>query len=139
VPGISVVRDAQLALEAGGVHALHDPTEGGVATGLWELAQAAKVGLVIDETQLPLLPECETLCRHFGLDPLGLIGSGSLLIAAARDRRAAIVERLRSEGIAAAEIGEVVSAEQGCQMRSADGSLRPLPTFPRDEITRLFQ
>ncbi len=137
-PGISVVREAQLAIKEGGVHALHDPTEGGVATGLWELAQAAKVGLVVDEARLPILPECETLCRHFKLDPLGLIGSGSLLIAAAEDRAAAIVDRLESEGIAGAVIGRIVAAEEGYRLRSADGSLRPLPTFPRDEITRLF-
>jgi len=139
VPGISVVREARLALEVGGVHALHDPTEGGVATGLWELAQASEVGLVIAEDQLPLLPECVTLCHHFGLDPLGLIGSGSLLIAAAKDRAGAIVERLQSEGIAASEIGEVVPADQGCRVRSADQSLCPLPAFLRDEITRLFE
>ena len=137
-PGISVVRDAQLAVEAGGVHALHDPTEGGVATGLWELAQAANVGLVIDQERLPLLPECETVCRHFGLDPLGLIASGSLLIVAEKDREEAILRRLGAEGIAAAAIGEVVAADQGCTLRLADSSLRPLPVFSRDEITRLF-
>jgi hydrogenase expression/formation protein HypE len=138
-PGISVVCDARLAIEAGGVHALHDPTEGGAATGLWELAEAAQVGLVVDEARLPLVPECATLCRRFGLDPLGLIASGSLVIAAARDRATAMVDHLKAEGIAAAEIGEVVPAEQGCRLRSADGSLRPLPTFARDEITRLFE
>jgi hydrogenase expression/formation protein HypE len=139
VPGISVFRDAQLALEAGGVHALHDPTEGGVATGLWELAEAAGVGLVIDEAQLPVLPECKTLCRHFGLDPLGLIGSGALLIAACPDRAAAIVRHLESGGIAAAVIGQVVPREQGRLLRAADASLGKLPTYPRDEIARLFE
>jgi len=138
VPGISVVKDAQLALEVGEVHALHDPTEGGVATGLWELAQASNVGLVIEEERLPILPECDALCRHFGLDPLGLIGSGSLLIAAAKDRAAAIIQRLHSEGIAAALIGQVVPVEDECCIRSPDRTLRPLPTFSRDEIARLF-
>ena len=138
-PGISVVRDARLAVEAGGVHALHDPTEGGLATGLWELAEAAGVGLVVDRESLPLLPECETVCRHFGLDPLGLIASGSLLIAAEKNRASAIVEQLRSQGIAAAEVGEVVPAEQGCTLRLANRAERPLPAFPRDEITRLFE
>jgi hydrogenase maturation factor len=138
-PGISVVRDSQLALEVGGVHALHDPTEGGVATGLWELAQAARVGLIVDQMQLPVLPECRTLCQHFDLDPLGLIASGSLLIAAQRDSASAIVERLGWEGIAAAIIGEVVSADQGCRLRYGDGTLIPLPAFSRDEITRLFE
>ena len=137
-PGISVVREAQLAIEEGGVDALHDPTEGGVATGLWELAQAAKVGLVVEAARLPLLPECQTLCRHFQLDPLGLIGSGSLLISASEERAPAIVARLESEQIAAAVIGRVVPAEEGCRLRLPDESLRPLPTFPRDEITRLF-
>jgi len=139
VPGISVVREARLALEVGGVHALHDPTEGGIATGLWEMAQAARVGLTIDEDQLPLLSECDTLCRHFGLDPLGLIASGSLLIAAAKDRASAIVGRLSEESIPATKIGDVVAAGQGCRVRAADRSLRPLPTFSRDEITRLFE
>ena len=138
-PGISVVRDARLALEVGGVHALHDPTEGGVATGLWELAQAAGVGLIVDEARLPVLPECRMLCRRLGLDPLGLIGSGALLIAAEAGRAEAILERLRSAGIAAAAIGQIVERQQGCRLRRAGGTLAPLPTFARDEITRLFE
>lgn len=138
-PGISVVDDARLALEVGGVHALHDPTEGGVATGLWELAQAANVGIVIDELRVPVIDQCQVVCRHLGLDPLGLIASGSLLISAAREKVQAITERLRAAGIDAAEIGDVVSAEQGCSLRSEDGAVRPLPIFSRDEIARLFE
>jgi hydrogenase expression/formation protein HypE len=137
-PGISVVRDASIALDVGGVHALHDPTEGGVATGLWELAQAAQVGLRIDEERLQVLPECALLCRHLGLNPLGLIGSGALIIAAAEASASAIVERLNAEGVAAAVIGQVVAAERGCQLRGVDGKLRALPTFARDEVARLF-
>jgi hydrogenase maturation factor len=137
-PGISVVKDARLALEVGGVHALHDPTEGGLATGLWELAEAAGVGLVIDEQRVPVLPECGALCGHFGLSPWGLIASGALLISSARPSSAAIVGQLHAEGIAAAEIGEVVSRERGCILRSGDGTDRPLPVFSRDEIARLF-
>ncbi|NIR29992.1 MAG: hydrogenase expression protein [Gammaproteobacteria bacterium] len=137
-PGISVVREARVALEVGGVHALHDPTEGGVATGLWELAQAAGVGLHVEEASLPILPECEQLCRHLGLDPLGLIGSGALLIAAARQRAQAMVRRLRAEDVPATIIGEVMPADTGCRLRTRDGELRPLPSFRRDEIARLF-
>ena len=137
-PGISVVKDARLALEAGGVHALHDPTEGGVATGLSELAQAAGVGLVVDESELPILPECRMLCQRFGLDPLGLIASGALLIAAQADGASAIVERLSAEGIAARVIGAVVPVQEGNSLRTVAGTLRPLPTFSRDEILRLF-
>lgn len=138
VPGISVVRDAQIALAAGGVHGLHDPTEGGLATGLWELAQAARVGLRVAREQIPVLPECAAMCRHFGLDPVGLIGSGALLIAVDPARAEAMVARLRAQAIPASVIGEVVPEREGCQMRAADGALQPLPTFPRDEISRLF-
>lgn len=137
-PGISVVRDATLAMEVGGVHALHDPTEGGVATGLWELAEASGVGLRVDEEVLPLLPECDLLCRHFRLDPLGVIASGSLLIAAESSRAEKIVERLQSEGIGAAVIGEIVPEAQGRWLRGPDATQRELSTFSADEITRLF-
>ena len=139
VPGISVLRDAQLALEVGGVHALHDVTEGGIVTGLRELAEAADVGVLVEEERLPVLPECEVICRHFGLDPLGLIGSGALVIAAAADRAEAIVRRLTSAEIDAASIGEVVPAAEGCRIRRADQTIQSLPNFSRDEITRLFE
>jgi hydrogenase maturation factor len=125
-------------LEVGGVHALHDPTEGGLATGLWELAEASGVGLVIDEHRVPVLLECDALCTHFGLSPWGLIASGALLISAARLSAAAIVERLHGEGIVAAEIGEIVPRERGCRLRSVDGTGNPLSVFSRDEIARLF-
>lgn len=138
-PGISVVEDARLALEVGGVHALHDPTEGGVATGLQELAQAAGLGLRVDRQRLPVYPECARMCRHLGLDPLGLIGSGSLLIAARADRAEPIVARLAEAGIAAAAVGELVPPEDGRMLRAADGALAPLPEFARDELARLFQ
>jgi hydrogenase maturation factor len=138
-PGISVVKDARLALEAGEVHALHDPTEGGVATGLWELAEAASLGLRVDRDRLPMLPECALMCRHLGLDPLGLIGSGSLLIAAPPEHATSIIDRLADEEIAAAVVGELVSADEGHRLRLADGSLESFPQFPRDELTRLFE
>ena len=138
-PGISVVKDARLALEAGEVHALHDPTEGGIATGLWELAEAAGLGLRVDADRLPVLPECALMCRHLGLDPLGLIGSGSLLIAAPHEDARRIVQRLSDANIAAAIIGELTSADEGHRLRSADGRLESLPQFSRDELTRLFE
>lgn len=138
-PGISVVEDARLALEAGQVHALHDPTEGGIATGLWELAEAAGLGLRVDSDRLPVLPECALMCRHLGLDPLGLIGSGSLLIAAPGEDARRIADKLTDANIAATIIGELTSAHEGRRLRSADGSLVPLPQFSRDELTRLFE
>ncbi|RMF29721.1 MAG: hydrogenase expression/formation protein [Chloroflexi bacterium] len=137
-PGISVVRDAQIATETAPVHAMHDPTEGGLATGLWELAQAAHVGLEIEAQAVPLFPETARLCAAFGLDPWGVIGSGSLLLTAAPADAERIVAALHQAGIGAAIIGQVVPPEQGLLVHQGD-STRPLPRFQRDEIARLFE
>jgi hydrogenase expression/formation protein HypE len=137
-PGISVVKDAAVAGSSGGVHAMHDPTEGGVASGLHELAEAAQVGLEIIEDQLPYLPETITLCQHFGLDPLGIIASGALLIAADPRFTDEIIRRLGQAGITAKVIGRVRPPKQGRLLIGQAGP-RPLPTFARDEITRLFE
>jgi len=137
-PGISVVRDAAVATAAGEVHAMHDPTEGGLATGLWEMAQAADVGLAVDEAAVPILPETRTLCARLGLDPLGLIASGTLLMAVAPGDVAPVLAALSGAGIASAHIGRVVEKERGVVLRTAAGE-RPLPRFDRDEIARLFE
>jgi hydrogenase expression/formation protein HypE len=62
-PGLSVVRDAAIATSAGRVHAMHDPTEGGLATGLYELAQASGLGLMIEADAVPVYLETQALCR----------------------------------------------------------------------------
>ncbi|MFH1085899.1 MAG: AIR synthase related protein, partial [Chloroflexota bacterium] len=72
-PGISVVAAAQVAAAHPGVHAMHDPTEGGLAMGVRELAYAAGAGLRLDADCVPILPEGARLCAEFGLDPLGVI------------------------------------------------------------------
>jgi hydrogenase maturation factor len=137
-PGISVVRDAQVAQAAGRVHAMHDPTEGGLATGLWEMSQVAEVGLEINEAAIPILPETAALCAQFDLDSLGVIASGTLLIACAPAETDAIVEALVTAGISATVVGRAVEQEKGCKLLSPEGE-RPLPTFARDEIARLFE
>jgi hydrogenase maturation factor len=137
-PGISVVPEAAVAMEVGGVHAMHDPTEGGVATGLHELAQAGGVGLEIFEDRLPYLPETMLLCRHFRLDPLGVIASGALLLAVDPAQTDPILTAMAQAGLRAAVIGRATPAGDGCRLVGPTGQ-RPLPTFARDEITRLFE
>jgi hydrogenase expression/formation protein HypE len=137
-PGISVVAEARLATARARIHAMHDPTEGGVATGLRELALASELGLVVDETRLDILPETALLCAEFGLDPLGLIASGSLLMALAPQDSPGVLECLRKAGITASVIGRVVDQVEGMQL-IRQGKPGPLPIFERDEITRLFE
>jgi hydrogenase maturation factor len=136
-PGLSVVPEALLASELGPVHAMHDPTEGGLATALWELAEASGVGLRIDRDRIPVLPEGERLCREFGLDPLGTIASGSLLLALAPADAALVLHACAREGIDCAFIGRVVPRDEGLTLIEG-GRSRPLPTFPQDEIAKLL-
>lgn len=136
-PGISVVRDAAAARGAAAVHAMHDPTEGGVAGGLVEMAAAANVGVLVEEDAIPILPECSEICRALGLDPLGLIASGSLLIAVAPEDVGKVADALDREGIPATEIGRITEPSEGLKMRSG-GTVRNLPVFSRDEIARWF-
>jgi hydrogenase maturation factor len=137
-PGISVLAEARLATAQARIHAMHDPTEGGVATGLRELALASDLGLIVDEARLDILPETALLCAEFGLDPLGLIASGSLLMALAPEDSPGVVECLREAGIAASVIGKVVDRAEGLQL-IRQGKPKPLPVFERDEIARLFE
>lgn len=136
-PGLSVVRDAEIALAVGGVHAMHDPTEGGLSTALYELAEAAAVGLRVEEGAIRILPEGARLCAHFDINPLGAIASGALLICAAPARAAAIVKRLEASGIKANRIGTVMPPRYGVRLVRG-GKSRPLPRFAVDEVARLF-
>jgi hydrogenase maturation factor len=139
-PGISVARDARLAIELAreSVHSMHDPTEGGLATGLHELAVASGCGLDVAGDDLPILSETDALCRHLGLDPLGLIASGSLLIAVEPGASSRVVAGLVAEGIQARVIGRVLAPGADASIIQ-DGRRKPLPVFQADELTRLFQ
>ena len=135
-PGISVVRDAAIARAAGAI-GLHDPTEGGVATGLRELAQAAGLGLTVDATALPIYPETAQLCADYGLDPLGLIASGSLLVVAPPQAAPQIVAELAKAGIVGTIIGSFTASDEGLLLCHPTGAT-PLPEFAADEIARLY-
>ncbi|MGH8058055.1 MAG: AIR synthase family protein, partial [Candidatus Entotheonellia bacterium] len=136
-PGISVVRDAQIACAAGEVHAMHDPTEGGLATALYELASAAHVGVVVSQDRIPVFEEAVQLCQVYGLDPLGTIASGALLITASPEHALTIQQALRTAGIACEAIGRIAPPAEGVVLDTG-GKRQPLPIFPRDEITKLF-
>ena len=136
-PGISVVRDAQIATGAARVHAMHDPTEGGVAGALLEFATGAGVGLEIDAARLPVLPESRIICDALGIDPLGLIASGALLATVAPENATTVIDALRREGISAVEIGRLTERDHGLKMLTPQGVV-DLPRFERDELAVFF-
>ncbi len=130
-PGISVVPEALIAARHG-ASAMHDPTEGGVRAGLHEIAFASGVRLDIDLDRVPVFAQTAAICRHYGIDPLGLIGSGALLVTAPASRAPEILRAWTREGIAAQAIGSV---EAGRSVRARRGGRRvPFPWLARDEI-----
>jgi hydrogenase expression/formation protein HypE len=137
-PGIGVVNDALVANQVTRVHAMHDPTEGGLATGIVELAQAAGVGVWIELELIPILAECAAICSALGIDPLGTLASGALLLAVAPADTARVVEALARERIPCSQIGRIVPREEGLKLKTRDGVL-DLPAFTRDEIAKALE
>ncbi len=141
-PGISVLKDAQIATATGGVHAMHDVTEGGVATAVYELAIAAELGVTVYSDKLlnsPILYGniTRTLCDMFELNPLGVISSGAMLIASEPEKGEAICRALGAAGINADIIGKFLLPEHGLWLEDATGAQQPLPVFETDEIAKL--
>ncbi len=137
-PGISVVREALAALEIEGVRAMHDPTEGGVATGLWELARASDLGMLVRAEEIPLLEETRMIAGQAGLDPLGMIASGSLLAVCDGGSAAEVVSSLEDSGVPARVIGEMRPKSEGTTLERGSERLPLLPR-ERDEVLRFFE
>lgn len=136
-PGISVLKDALIANKIGGVHSMHDPTEGGVSTAINELAECSNVGVKVWEDRLLISSETRKLCHEYQLDPLGVISSGALIISADPSCSDQILCSLRQNGIECTVIGKVVPVEDRVLINSG-GEWEPLPIFESDEIAKLF-
>lgn len=136
-PGISVVRAAKIAASTGVVSAMHDPTEGGIAGALDELARASDTGVRIDAESVNIYPETQAICDALNLDPWGLIASGALLITCDASGSSEVINALQSEDISASVIGSITEQEDGL-VRVSNGISDPLPMFERDEIARLY-
>ena len=136
-PGISVVDEALIACSNAKVSSLHDPTEGGLSSGLWEIAKAAQVGLWVEENKIPILSECKTICDRLALNPLGLLASGSLIITLPASETSKLLTALEEANINAKVIGKVVIPEQGIKMHTVSG-MKEMPQFHRDELARFL-
>ncbi len=136
-PGISVVRAAGIATRSGGVTALHDPTEGGLATAVRELALVSGVGAEIDQVSIPIFAETRAIARELGLDPLGILASGALLIAAHQDAASELMQSIESAGVPISVIGRLTDDPSGFVLNTAGGPV-PLPEFEVDEVARIL-
>jgi hydrogenase maturation factor len=133
----SILPEALVAREAPGVRALHDVTEGGLATALRELAAATGRGVLVHRDRVPVSPETERICALLGADPLGLIASGSLLVCCDPAEAADVIAALEAAGVPATDIGELTEEGAGVVALERD---RPAhwPEFATDEAARLL-
>ncbi len=131
---ISVVKDSLTAYEAGGVHAMHDPTEGGILNGIHEMADAANLGARIYEDKIQVEPETAKICRFYEIDPLQLISSGALLIATDPQAADKIINALADQHIYADVIGEFNPNPNKRILMHKDDSAEMLPRPTSDHL-----
>ncbi len=136
-PGIGITRDARIAIGAGRVTAMHDPTEGGIVTALWELAQASGKTLRVEPGEIPVPVLARRVCAAFGINPLCALASGALLLTAPPAAAAAICKALTPEGIACADIGAVADGMSIVERKTPAG-YEAWPPPAADDITKAF-
>jgi len=137
---ISVVKDALTAVEAGGVHAMHDATEGGIAGGLQEIAWASNTGLIAYEDKMIVAPETRAICEAVGANPFMTISSGTLIIACDSKKAKEIMKNLEKQHIKASITGKIVPKDQGICLIRKDGSKLDLSKQPvKEELWRFFK
>ncbi len=112
---VSVVREG-VAAGAVGTHGMHDITEGGILGAVWEMCQISGTGAEVWEDEIPMEPETGKICGCFGLDPLRLISSGSMVIIAPKDRRDAMLKAMEDAGVRVSIIGRVQQKEEGIRL-----------------------
>jgi hydrogenase expression/formation protein HypE len=109
-----------------------------LADGLHELAMAAGVEIVVEESCIPVYAESQILCDTYGLNPLGVIGSGGLLVTAPHREADKILRAAQSQGVTMTDIGYVgVAGPPSVTMLTHDGT-KPVPYFAADEITKIL-
>jgi len=135
---ISIIAEAKIAAQFLETTAMHDITEGGLATALEELSIAGGHRIRIDLETIPVFHETRQICRLFDIDPLGLIGSGSLLICCQKKGYRSLMAAIRDAGIEVACVGEVMQKGKGIDARK-HGKQVDWPCFEVDEITKLFK
>jgi hydrogenase maturation factor len=131
---ISVVKDATTAFKTGGVHAMHDPTEGGIAGAIHEMADASNLGVKIYGEKIRVEPETVKICEFYQIDPLQLIASGSLLIASEPAFAEGIVKTLRKNRIHAEIIGEFLPSPKKRLIVDEKGKARALVRPVADQL-----
>lgn len=129
---ISVVKEALILARSSLVTSMHDPTEGGVLGGLYEVAEASGCSFLVEEERIPVSSETKKVCSELGADPLKLISSGVLLATARKPY--GLIRRLSNSGIRARVIGRMVRRRLGSKIIRSDGSEERIDRPVEDEL-----
>ncbi len=132
--------EAVLAEHAAAVHVLRDPTRGGVASALNEIAARSRVGIRLDERALPVLPDVQAACDMLGIDPVYVANEGKLIAIVAPEAAEAVLEGMRAHplGRRAAIIGQVTDQHPGTVVaRTGIGGTRVIPMQLGEQLPRI--
>ena len=132
---LDVTEEAAAVFGTGKVHGMHDCTEGGVLGAVYEMSVASGLGFVLDEAAVPVAPETRAICDALSVDPLRLIGSGSLLIAAAEDSVGEVCDALRAV-CSVTKVGEF--RPRGRTLARREGAREAVKEAPEDELWRVL-
>jgi len=135
----SVLKEAIELTKLGIVHAMHDPTDGGLLEGLYEMAEASKLGFKVWEDRVNIEPETLEICKALNVDPLKLISSGVLLAAIPKSGVEMALETLKKIGVKASIIGEFVDYSRGRKVYRVDGSLLEVKEPAEDELWKVLK
>ncbi len=135
---LSIVKESKIVLEVGGVSAMHDPTEGGILNGIFEICEAGNVGAIIYENRIPIARETKEICKIFELDPLRLISSGTLLISVDPYNLNQLIKKLASENIHATCIGEITE-KMNVNLIHSNGTQELIIDQNLDQLWKIFQ
>ena len=131
---VSVVPEG-IAAGTVGTHGMHDITEGGILGAVWEMCQISGRGAQVWKDEIPVEPETVKICDHYDIDPLRLISSGSMLMAAKDGNR--LVMELQKEGIPAVIIGKATAGRDRI-LRNED-ECRYLEPPKTDELYKVLK
>jgi hydrogenase maturation factor len=137
-PGIEVLQAARMACETASVHAMHDPTEGGLINGIVEMTIASEKEIEVELEKVHIYEESRLLCQEFSMDPLGTIASGALLLTIAPSDLPALERSFRKASIPIAAIGRVNKGK--ARVFAVDRKKKKEVTpFARDEILKIYE
>jgi hydrogenase maturation factor len=137
-PGIEVLHASRVACETVSIHAMHDPTEGGLINGIIEMAMASEKEIEIELEKIYIYEESRLLCQEFGMDPLGTIASGALLVTVAPSDLPALERSFKKASIPISAIGRVNKGK--ARVLAVDQKKKKEVTpFARDEILKIYE